>query len=205
MAETKRVMDVAKPGSAAASPTSRPVIIGHGPMMKDPMVTPDAENNDMDMDKADTSRKAKDEASTDAQLHGKTIQPDANATEAESSELPEPAESNSVDDAPEQAVADEDTDIDITNEAVVDAVVGQAGQKKHPEVSEEEKAEQARLQQLIADKTYALPIGAITKRRNRKIVLVFVVIVLMLLLVLNFVLDAQLITAPGIPHTNIIP
>lgn len=34
----KKLFDVAHPGKAAPSATSRPVIVGHGPIMKDPMV-----------------------------------------------------------------------------------------------------------------------------------------------------------------------
>lgn len=37
-AAKKQVMDVSKPGKAAASATARPVIIGHGSMVQDPMV-----------------------------------------------------------------------------------------------------------------------------------------------------------------------
>lgn len=40
MAETSstKVTDVAKPGTTPADPTSRPVIVGHGPMVADPML-----------------------------------------------------------------------------------------------------------------------------------------------------------------------
>ena len=35
---SKKVFDIAKPGKTAASASSRPLIIGHKPMLKDPMV-----------------------------------------------------------------------------------------------------------------------------------------------------------------------
>jgi hypothetical protein len=37
-ATSTKVTDVAKPGTTPADPTSRPVIVGHGPMVADPMV-----------------------------------------------------------------------------------------------------------------------------------------------------------------------
>ncbi len=44
--EDKKVFDVAKPGKTAASASSRPLIIGHKNMLKDPMVK-DAEPSDL--------------------------------------------------------------------------------------------------------------------------------------------------------------
>ncbi len=36
--DENKVFDVSKPGKTTADPTSRPVILGHGPVGEDPMV-----------------------------------------------------------------------------------------------------------------------------------------------------------------------
>lgn len=45
-----KVFDVARPGKVAANATSRPVIVGHKPLVKDPMMSPDQGDNRTLMD-----------------------------------------------------------------------------------------------------------------------------------------------------------
>lgn len=47
---TKKVMDVARPGKSAPSASSRPVIVGHKPTVKDPMVSEDKKMPDNEPD-----------------------------------------------------------------------------------------------------------------------------------------------------------
>src|SRR5688572_11245924 len=44
--DTKRVMDVSKPGKSAPDSSSRPIIVGHKPMIADPMVNPEKDESE---------------------------------------------------------------------------------------------------------------------------------------------------------------
>lgn len=214
MATSKQVMDVSKPGNAAADPTARPVIVGHGPMMKDPMVTQEVPANDMGLDKPENETKQQDNLKEPT--HEKILQPTGDEVDEVAVTKTQPADFRSEQSeevatenpetpgAPEAQGMDNDAD-DVSSGAIVDAVVGQASQKKrNGELSDAEKAEQEHIQQLIADKTYFVPIGQVSKRRNRRAVVILLVVLLLILVAVNFMLDAELIDVQGIPHTDML-
>ena len=70
-AAKKQVMDVSKPGKSAASATARPLIVGHGVSVQDPMMVP-AANSSPAPTPPDVSVPADDAEPLQAR-HGETV------------------------------------------------------------------------------------------------------------------------------------
>lgn len=182
-----QVIDVSRPGSAKPSATSRPVIVGSGKIMQDPMM------------KSSTSSDGKDQTEGQPPLtsSGKTIQPlsvndtkdkptdtsdvdsqadEKNDTSAEVAESSSAAEA--TDDTPPDVSKDsEDKNTDDTNKvdtekaddvdaesAIVDAVVDQATKKKNTTKQEAQTTDE-HIQSLIDQKKYFVTVGKARKRR----------------------------------------
>ncbi len=145
----KPMVDIAKPGSSAPDPSSRPVIVGHKTLAQDPMLN------------------AEEEAMKSKSKTRKVIQPSGKAND-EGNE--EETTSN----------LDEDKTKD-SNEAVVDAVVDQIGDKRKQEL-ENEEAEKKRqeIEALIEEKKYFVHIKP---TRNKRRIRAFLVILAILLLI----------------------
>lgn len=162
-------MDVTKPGKIAANPTSRPIIIGHGSIIKDPVVKQEADNGL--------------EAQEPAQAHepysikstGKTVQPlsalqSEQSAKAKEPSIPEsepkpktsPATDAKQPEPPSEKAAGSDAEATAVSDgdaAIVDAVAEQAGAgKKQKEEDEAEAKRKEVLEKLIAEKKYFLPI-----------------------------------------------
>lgn len=173
---SKSVFDVSKPNNSAPTPTSRPVITQHGPMMKDPMVATDIEEEKQP--KVETSE-------TQNTIGEKVIAP-----------LNQPApESKKPDEAPkpEKATEDISKDKNEAEAAIVSAVAEQAGKKKKGGLSKEETARQAELEKLIEEKKYYVPIGQVKHRRHKRLFWTFFIFVLVLLAGSYLAIDANLI------------
>ncbi len=113
------VIDVSRPGSAKPSATSRPVIVGSGKIMQDPMV-----KSSSSTDKGEDSDKKDDEAKITTGS-GRTIQPLSDIIKpAETSEEPKKKEEDAADtkddektEADEQSPTPDKTDDTPTEEA----------------------------------------------------------------------------------------
>lgn len=151
----KKTMDIAKPGNTAPDTTSRPVLVTHRPMVQDPMVNQTKKDDD-----------ESEGESKQITTHGsKTLQPVDTSLKRDDSEA---AKQTSNPDSESKK-----------EEAVIDAVVGQAESKqKQGELSGEEKAKQEHVQKLINDKTYFVSIGQVAKRRNRQMYVILLVLIL---------------------------
>ncbi len=168
MAEDK-FFDVAKPGKTAPDPTSRPIIVGHGERIKqDPMVSD-----------ASTSKPVKEEPKiTESKAaHEKVVAPIDEIADPKAKEEPKEEPKPEPEPKPEDKPSDS---------AAVEAVVEQAGKKKTKdakanEVSEEEKARRKHIEKLVAEKTYFLPIGQITRKKNARNGLIAVVLLAIVL------------------------
>lgn len=129
----KKVFDVAKPGKTAASPNARPTIIGHGPIMKDPMVAGSKATSDItDTDKPD----ADEDKPTAPTLNKETVikPPEAKATKTgkpaakniavkaddDSNEADDAQAPDEVADADEPEAKEEETERDETPEAAAE-------------------------------------------------------------------------------------
>lgn len=168
--DSKKTMDVTKPGNSSPDTSSRPVIITHKPEVSDPMVNKTSETS--------VSPEKKEVTST----HNKVIQPLTNKDEEQT------IENSSADNTKtsEQKEADQEA-------AVVDAVAGQADLgKKNDQKENEDKKRNEELQKLVDEKKYFVPIGQVSRRRNRRVLLVFIAILLIIAGV-YLALDAGLI------------
>lgn len=172
MADDKK-MDVTPSDEVPAEATARPVIVGHGPILKDPMVT-----------KAEAAG-GKPAKTADAPSKSKALQPSDEATAAAAEKSDSPASST---EAEVNAVAEQAN----TNQKAVAA-----------KQQEEEQKRLDALEKIVQDKTYFVPIGQVNRRRNnRRAVVILVLVVLVALVGLDLVMDAGYLDLPVKPPTN---
>lgn len=168
----KQVFDVEKPGKSAPSPTSRPVIINHGPMLKDPMVSkPD-----------DEEAKPAEPALSPTDSHTVITPPSENkpedTTPAPAAETEEETPKESAEQTKE---AEQKRQTETKKEAaIVEAVADQAATKKKGELTKEDAARLAELEKLVEAQKYFVPIGHTAHHRQQK----WLIIALLLLVVL---------------------
>lgn len=187
MAETKtskQVMDVSKPGKTMPEPTSRPVIVGHKTEVQDPMVT------------------TTEDTSTDAALAepaAKEIKPSV------TKKVVTPISTKQqIDQQTQDVEQSEDTNQDTSSDAAeVDVVAGQFGASKPQVLSEEEKKKQEQIQQLIVDKTYAVPIGK-SKHKSSKLPWVLLLLTVLLLVSMYVAVDSGAVDVGITPPVDLI-
>jgi len=198
--DTKQVFDVSKPGKSAPSATSRPVIVGHGSMLRDPMMQDDTKDDKEEEDTPVTARskivikpvdgndsddksdKERPETQEKPEVSEKKIEPAEEKTAAQTDDKPEVK----PEEKPEEAKSADD-------EAAVNALAEQAVKKKKEEVSQEEIAKQEAYEKLIEDKKYFLPIGKATKRRHTQHFLTFLFVILLLVPGAYLAVDAGIV------------
>lgn len=181
-----QVVDVSHPGKSAPSATSRPVIVGSGSYMKDPMVSqPSAKE---DTDDAPSSDKS-------AVGGGKVIQPLGGTVDAKSSEEdtegPEQpnndtnkqADEATADDSTEssaeannQAGSDAQSSAGSSESAVVHAVLGQVDEKGNA-VDDPDQADD-QIKQLIQEKKYFVSVSKPKQSYGSLIVTIVSIIVI---------------------------
>lgn len=169
-------MDVSKGGKILPDTSARPVLVTHRPMIQDPMVKP-VEDSD------ETVKKNENQKLSVPAHASKIIQPVSENEEAKS---------ENSDTEPEVVGQPADTS---DAEAVVEAVVEQAGSKsksKEGGTDKEDKAREEHVQKLIADKTYFVPIGEAAQQRNNRAVLILMAL-LIVIAGSYLALDAQLV------------
>lgn len=197
--------DVAKPGKSSPSPTSRPVIVTHRPILKDPMVNHEDEAPKADKPtlKAPSKRAAELESLTMPKLpvdaEETTDEPTNHKDDAPSKDsIPEPKK-ETADPTPEDK---EDDKVDASDNTVptppLDAKAAQPGDEDEAVLAAQEKHD-ASVQKLIENKKYFLPINSVEKRRAKHTLVLGVgVSVLLLLAWANIALDAGLISIDGV-------
>jgi hypothetical protein len=155
----KNVFDVARPGASPSDPTARPIITGHGQMLKDPMVS---------------------EPPAKERLAGgplKVIKP----VELKS----EPSATASRGDKVAETALAEPAATSLNDQiGVAGGLAGQeiAGDGAAGGPMKAELARRQLVEELVAAETYFLPIGQVTRRRrlHRAIVVLFVASLLIL-------------------------
>ena len=198
MAESKKSMDdVAKPGTSAPDATSRPIITDHRNSISrpTPMVSEDNKPGSKKPVLSGTVRKVISPISAPEEK-----------TEEKPEEVPATAEPETEQKqaegtvtAPQEEKATEPTkEPGSEGSAVVDAVASQTSDKKQlaEEVKKEEER-QAALQKLIEEKTYNLPIGETSSKRNARVSTVILLVLVLVVVGGYAALDA------GIIKTNI--
>ncbi len=183
--EEKRIMDVSKPGETPADATSRPVIVKHRSVMKDPMV---AEPNPSQLDTSEDSTEvvedketSKDSTEPVSRKAAKIAPLTTEGGTDQQEETPaEPENVNEDEKAPEESADTEEKSASQNlGNAAVDALANEAMKKKKPSKEDIEKI--AAIDKHIEDKTYFAPIGQISKRRAKMHWVIFIIILLLLL------------------------
>ncbi len=179
-AAKKPVMDVSKPGETPADATSRPIISGHA-VLKDPMVNATESETEVTTDALAQNEEAPKEAVAPSAAH-KIIKP----LEAEASDTAEQEEP-----ASETEQKSEESDSEVSDGAVVDAVLDQVTDKKKQEaVDVEEQKRQELVEKLVEDKKYFVPIGQERSRRNNRLFLLLLGALLPVVVGLGLAADA---------------
>lgn len=164
-----KAFDVSEPGKSPADPTSRPIIVGHGTMLShDPMVS-------------DTSK-------TEANSVPNTIDKTELKTPSSRNKVLTPSSTESEDSAsPPEPVKQVAGTSDSSDSAIVDAVADEAASKNKQkssndeEPNEEDQAQRKHIANLIADKTYFLPIGQVTRKKQaRKSLIIGLILIIVL-------------------------
>lgn len=176
---SKKTMDVSKPGKSAPDISARPILTTHQPVVDDPMFVKSESKTSEDSApvtaKSPPSRskmilpmseQEKIEATTETAPESEPTEsaPTSAVEPTEAEEKPDTESKPETKEEPEtEATNTEETDPESNEEAIVDAVADQVdlkSKKKNDQLTEEEKAKQAALQKLIDEKTYFLPIDA---------------------------------------------
>lgn len=172
-----KVFDVAKPGRTAPSSTTRPLIVGHGVIIQDPMVNAKTPPSNVP---------AKDEAPAEEKSELVVTPP-----KEEASKAPEkPAEEKPPEVKPTEKTPDS---TDNADSGAIDELASQSAKKKQDADAEEKaKTKQIEMDKLIAEKKYLIPIGQVTRRNNNRVAIVILVL-LALLVAAYLLIDAGVI------------
>lgn len=214
--KVKRISDITAPGKSAPAGTSKPVIVGNRPIVKDPMMT-GASTASAPSELTDVSAESPDSppAAGPAVVHKALVltpSADAEAAAAESEvSLPANNRPPAADPKPEAAPAPAEasaTDGDAAEKkpAAAENEASDGDQPDQPTPDDTAKAEakkqaehDAAIEKLAAGKQYFLPINMVEKRRTKQFVALGVVLAVVLALVwVDVALDAGLIHLAGI-------
>jgi archaellum component FlaD/FlaE len=200
---SKPIVDVAHPNKSAPSQNSKSVIVSNRPMLKDPMVVDqeDQEITTIEEKKPEstiTEIAAIAAADKPAEEEERPADKDDKPEPAKEESKPEPAkEAEPNDSAPEEPKADEadtkeqDKDTAPENQLDIDA--------------SKEAEHEAAIQKLSESKKYFLPINAVEQRKSKQFVILGIVLSVILALAwVDIALDASLIKIPGVkPVTHL--
>jgi hypothetical protein len=214
-----RITDVASPGKTPAPATSRPIVVtNHTTMAGDPMINEaSVEKPAESLTAPIVSRTAKTIApvSPDMQPQESTsvLQPlqqqnpaatpdqgSADAVPVPPTEAPAPIEES----VPKEA-ASSMSDVAPSSDIMVERDEAADEVAEASKLSAEEVARQQKLEQLIEERTYAVPINAVRRHRSHVFVAAMCIFALLLAVVLlDMVLDTGLLKPPfDVPHTHI--
>lgn len=176
--EPKKVNDISKPGETPASATSRPVIVKHRAVMKDPMVTPPNPSQLKDEDTSDSSSDATTSKEEAVSRKAPELKPSEESIEQAKSDSKASNETNSSDNDGTEAENKNSSNAQSLATAAVDVLANQAVKKKEDGKGDTKKQEV--IAKHIEEKTYFAPIGQISKRKAKihTIVALFILVAL---------------------------
>ncbi len=163
-----KVNDVAKPGSTAASPTSRPIITNHSSIIKqDPMVSGGEDSSD-DTEKSETDKENNSKSKSKIKIAplNEGLKTDKGEVDKKEAVEPEPplAEKNLEEKLPDDSedaesqkiIAEEPVEEDSENSdsGAIETLAKSADNKKSSKQAQEEEARQEKVKELIASKKY---------------------------------------------------
>lgn len=201
-------MDVSKPGKSTPTASSRPIIVGHKPEVRDPMVTEESDVSAQEqvIDVKRTAPKVITPLESESQQ-----QDDNNPTSPDSSSVTAvddtPKEAPLVDEAPESVTPasldsnvpskepKKEKDSNDKGSSVINAVVGQATKNKDKKTDkkiDELEKRQAEIEKLIEDKKYFVHTTQVTKKQ-RKTRWIALLILLIIAIGAYLAIDAQVV------------
>ncbi|MEK7602650.1 MAG: hypothetical protein AAB459_00200 [Patescibacteria group bacterium] len=178
----KTVFDVSKPGKAAAPATSKPVIVGNRSIIKDSII---AQPNQDDAESPELDKPT--EILTTKVRGTKTIQP--------SEELKAEVGANDESESEEPEKSSESPPLEelAGDSAIVDELADRAASKKKSGTSPEEKAQSEKIQKLIEDKKYFVPISTPPAQRKGIIISTLVLVLIFGAAAFYVLLDAKIV------------
>lgn len=193
----KKIVDVEEPGKTAPSSTSKPVIVTNRPILKDPMVTPKADESAEPL--ADETKKLKHSAGSTIKPIDDSGSPKDDAIDDQPDAEPEKTYTGQEAKTEAEPSADEETE---DESKTTDQPAEKSAKKTKPD-PEAEAAEQtkhdAAVQKLADSKKYELPINAVEKRKTKHFVALGVVLAVLLALAWgDIAADAGLIRINGV-------
>lgn len=205
-----KIIDVAKPGETAPDASSRPLIVGHGAMIKqDPMVV-DPEKSEEKSETPETPLAQKSSVKIEPPAEEETpaeepsevsepAEPEAPATD----ETP-PGETPESESVPEESA--EDSLGEETGSGAVSALANEVGSKRKAEKEEaDNKARIEEVQKLIRSKKYQVPIGELHGHHIvRDLIVLFILLLLLAAIGVNFAIDADKLDIGIKPLTNLL-
>ncbi len=179
----KPMDDVTQPGKSAPSATSRPIIVTHGPMMQDPMVQKEAKPEEVKLSTVAHEKVINEPTSTKVEVKdGADSVPIevARAEEPKPAEKPELEVTEPVSATPSEPKPDDDSvPLDGDSGAAVEAVADAAKDKKKTDDDQKEiEAMRAKVDQLVAERKYYVPLGVASHKRHHRTALIIVLILL---------------------------
>lgn len=176
---TKQVMDVAKPGKTPAEATARPIIVGHKPEVQDPMVT-SAEDKNPEV-----------EATTPAEP---TLNPTGKKVIAPlTTETPEPEPEEKKPDEAKEPETQPETEPDEPKLLPDEDKTAEGDEGIKNEEQDVLKKQQERIDTLVAQKKYFVPIGSVRRRKSRMTALLVLFIIVGLLGIAVIAIDAEIV------------
>ncbi len=173
--EKNLLNDVAKPGSTPPDTSSKPVIVSHKPMMKDPMVNEEAVGSDESEEKSETViRKAS---------KNNTVQPIHPDTKDETTT--------------NEAKTNDDTSDDKKSDEALDAQISEDTTKNNKKKSKQDDDQQAeKIAKLVESKKYFVKVRAPRRKRNKRLVFTLLLIVILSFVGFAALADAEIIDVP---------
>ena len=198
--KNKKVMDVSKPSETKAGATSKPVIIGHKPLIGDPMVREDVPVSELSpTDHKEVAEQSTEKTESETSPKKITIEEhaeEAEAPEEEAKQEAQPKESGMLPDKEEEQAADSAQEVVIAkkaiklkpsveaedkvgNAAAVNTVLGDAQGVKEAEVAELERQEAA--EKLAASGQYRVKLSGSSRHHGSKLRSIPMLVLLLLL------------------------
>lgn len=196
--EKKQIMDIRRPGKSPANATSRPIIVGHGAMIKDPMVHDKGTEIVSDVAPVETTH-PEILAEPKPEL---VLTPEAASVSGAAIDTAAIDAKNNTSVAGESAVTTPELQTETSNTSddsiIVDTVAGQATlSREEKQIKSDEAAHQEALKKLIDDKTYFLRVSQPrTVRSKSRIGIVLIVLALL-------IIGAYLLVDSGVIKTGI--
>ncbi len=231
MAENKKVFDVAKPGKSAPSENARPIIITHKSIAQDPMMAKSTDRDEVAKSAPPVSsrgimieppKEAKAEQASSQKVAVKSAdepvqkKPDADApseaTETEK-QAAEPAPGPTVEKPaevpqPTESEVEEKAEPDIGEklpEEQGNSDLQAVDQAKKKAAEEKKAADEAKIQHLVEERKYFVPIGSRRKRSAKKAVVILIVLLILAVVAVDLLVDAGIIKTSFKPVVDLIP